>query len=139
MGYTTTFKGKFKITPYPSSEFIEEINLFSRIRHNMVKYPGIWCQWIIDSNGDLVWNGMEKFYHYTEWLQYLINEFFSPYGYELNGKVNYRGERMDDFGVIYIKANNIRQVFGGYDPDDEELIISISIDKYGKVKHEIIG
>ena len=38
----------------------------------------------------------EKFYFYIEWLQYLIDEYFKPQGYELNGKINYRGERLDD-------------------------------------------
>ena len=61
MGYTTKFKGEFIITPYPTEEFVETINLFSSKRHNEENYPGIWCQWIINSNGRLLWNGGEKF------------------------------------------------------------------------------
>ena len=102
MGYTTKFEGEFIITPYPTEEFVETINLFSSKRHDEGNYPGIWCQWIINSNGRLLWNGGEKFYYYVEWLQYLLDEYFKPQGYELNGKVNYRGERLEDMGMIYI-------------------------------------
>ena len=90
MGYTTKFEGEFIITPYPTEEFVETINLFSSKRHDEEQYPGIWCQWIINSNGRLLWSGGEKFYFYIEWLQYLIDEYFKPQGYELNGKINYR-------------------------------------------------
>jgi len=138
MGYTTKFKGEFTITPCPSVEFIERINLFSSKRHDEKRYPGIWCQWIINSNGNLSWNGAEKFYNYTEWLQYLVDEYFKPQGYELNGKVNYRGERFEDTGAIYIWANNIRQKYGYYDVDEDELLLSVTMDSNGKVVQEIL-
>lgn len=138
MGYTTKFKGEFAIAPHPSAEFIEKINLFSSKRHDEKRYPGIWCQWIINSNGNLSWNGGEKFYYYTEWLQYLVDEYFKPQGYELNGKVNYRGERFEDIGVIYIRANNIKQICGRYDVDEDELIVLVAMDIKGKVEHEIL-
>lgn len=73
MGYTTKFKGEFEITPYPSAELMEMINFFASNRHDEKECPGIWCQWIINSNGRLLWNGGEKFHHYIEWLQYLID------------------------------------------------------------------
>lgn len=139
MGYTTKFKGEFEITPYPSKELIEDINCFSSKRHDEKGYPGIWCQWIINSNGKLAWNGAEKFYYYVEWLQYLIREYFEAQGYKLNGKVNYQGERMEDFGMICIKQNDIRQICGRYDVSDNELILSVAMDSNGKIEHEIFG
>lgn len=138
MGYTTKFKGEFTITPHPSSEFIEKINLFSSKRHDEKQYPGIWCQWIINSNEKLSWNGAEKFYSYTEWLQFLVDEYFVPQGYELNGKVSYRGERFEDIGVIYIRDNIINQICGRYDMDGNELIMSVTMDINGKVEQEIL-
>ena len=138
MGYTTKFKGEFIITPYPTEEFVETINLFSSKRHDEENYPGIWCQWIINSNGRLLWNGGEKFYYYVEWLQYLIDEYFKPQGYELNGKVNYRGERLEDMGVIYIKGNNVKQICGRYDVNENEVILSVTMDANGKVDKEIL-
>ncbi len=127
MGYTTKFKGGFAITPPPSEDFIEKINVFSSKRHDEKLYPGIWCQWVINSNGKLVWNSEEKFYYYIEWLQYLIDEYFIPQEYELNGKVNYRGERFEDIGVIYIKSNDIKQIYGSYDMTNDELIMSVTM------------
>ena len=138
MGYTTKFKGEFTITPPPSKELIEAVNLFSSTRHDETVYPGIWCQWIINSNGKLLWDGEDKFYHYTEWLQYLIDEYFKPQGYELNGKVSYRGERFEDVGVIYISENNIKQIYGCYDSYENELIISVTMDDGGRVIQEIL-
>ena len=137
MGYTTKFEGEFIITPYPTEEFVETINFFSSKRHDEEQYPGIWCQWIINSNGRLLWNGGEKFYYYVEWLQYLIDEYFKPQGYELNGKINYRGERLDDIGMIYIKENNIQQICGRYDMNENELILSVTIDNDKKVVYEV--
>ena len=58
----------------------------------------------------------------------LIDEYFKPQGYELNGKINYRGERLDDIGMIYIKENNIQQICGRYDMNENELILSVTID-----------
>lgn len=137
MGYTTRFKGEFTIAPRPSAEFIGMINTFSSKRHDEKRYPGIWCQWVINSRGRLAWDGGEKFYCYTEWLQYLVDEYFKPQGYELNGKVSYRGERFEDIGVICIKANNIRCVCGCYDVEEDELIISVTMGDDGKIVQEI--
>ncbi len=138
MGYTTKFTGEFAITPSPSKAFIEKINSFSSQRHDEKKCPGIWCQWTINSNGKLSWDGGEKFYHYTEWLQYLIDEYFAPQGYELNGKVNYRGERLEDIGVIYIRENSIKQIYGCYDANENELILAVTTSTDGKIEYELM-
>jgi hypothetical protein len=46
--------------------------------------PGLWCQWVVNDYNYLEWDGGEKFYNYTEWLDYLIEHFFEPWGYTLN-------------------------------------------------------
>lgn len=68
--------------------------------------PELWCQWIIENN-ELVWDGGEKFYNYVEWLEYLINNFFGPLGYILNGEISWQGEDMDDCGIIYVEDNYV--------------------------------
>ena len=73
--------------------------------------PGLWCQWIIKDDS-LVWDGGEKFYNYVEWLQYLIDNFFDPLGYELSGDIAWQGEDPDDCGVIHV-ANNYIEVQHG--------------------------
>ena len=70
--------------------------------------PGLWLQWIPTENGlHIVWDGGEKFYHYIEWLQYLVDKILEPRGYRLSGKVQWQGESIDDFGVIYAYENLI--------------------------------
>lgn len=69
--------------------------------------PGIWCQWIINDDDELVWDGGEKFYYYTEWLRYLIKNFFEPSGYILNGVIEYHGEDDYDFGKIVVVDNEV--------------------------------
>lgn len=70
------------------------------------KCPGLWCQWEI-RDGKVVWDNGEKFYHYTEWLEYLITNFFAPEGYVLNGEIRWQGEDMDDNGTILVHDNKI--------------------------------
>jgi hypothetical protein len=70
--------------------------------------PGLWCDWVITEDGTgLMWNGAEKFYYYEEWLEYLIENFFAPLGYVLNGSVGWQGEDYDDFGTITVTDNVI--------------------------------
>jgi len=65
--------------------------------------PGLWCQWVPNEAGTaIIWNGGEKFYHYVEWLEYLISHFLKPWGYRLDGEVRWRGERFFDQGVIRV-------------------------------------
>lgn len=74
-------------------------------------HPGLWCQWVIEEN-ELVWDGNEKFYNYVEWLHYLINNFFDPLGYELNGDIVWQGEDTDDCGTIHVVNNCVNVDYG---------------------------
>lgn len=70
--------------------------------------PGLWCQWTVSkSNKHLEWDGGEKFYYYTEWLQYLINKFFTPWGVKLTGEVIWQGESAGDVGKIVVVDNMV--------------------------------
>lgn len=87
----------------------------SIIDHNGFKdkvHPGLWCQWIINDNNELVWDEGEKFYNYTEWLEYLIKHFFAPLGYLLNGNISWQGEDESDFGTIHVVDNVVEEKFG---------------------------
>jgi hypothetical protein len=73
-----------------------------------VEQPSLWCKWIPTDDGKYIeWSGAEKFYSYTDWLSYLINNFLSPWGYRLNGEVTWQGENEDDHGVIIVEENNV--------------------------------
>lgn len=68
--------------------------------------PSLWCQWVISDDGTLLeWDGGEKFYYYTEWLKYMINHFFTPWGIKLNGEIEWEGEDRNDKGKIVVKDN----------------------------------
>ena len=71
--------------------------------------PDIWCQWrpTEDKTG-IEWDDGEKFYDYTEWIEYLIEHFLKPWGYIVNGDVSWDGEESADLGVISVKDNVVR-------------------------------
>ena len=68
--------------------------------------PGLWCDWkpTVDHRG-IEWDGMEKFYYYTEWLEYYLKNFIIPWGYTLNGTISWQGEDETDQGEIMVKDN----------------------------------
>lgn len=78
--------------------------------------PGLWCQWVPNTDGTAIeWNGTEKFYNYTAWLEYIIQHFIAPWGYVLNGEVDWQGEETDDVGTIVVN-NNVVSI--EYEKDD---------------------
>lgn len=76
--------------------------------------PGLWCQWAPNEDGtSIIWDGGEKFYEYVPWIVYLIKNFLEPWGYILNGIVEWQGEENEDSGVISIKNNTVHVYPGG--------------------------
>ncbi len=70
--------------------------------------PGLWCHWVPTKDGmGIEWDGGEKFYRYIDWLKYIIQHFLKPWGYVLNGKVNWEGEDRNDVGTIVVKDNTV--------------------------------
>ena len=70
--------------------------------------PGLWCKWApSDDSLGIEWDSGEKFYNYTAWLEYLINNFLKPWGYTLNGTVYWRGEDYDDQGYLIVEDNKV--------------------------------
>jgi hypothetical protein len=68
--------------------------------------PGLWCQWVPNEDGTaIVWDTGEKFYEYSEWIAYLIEHFLEPWGYKLNGVVEWNGEEDEDVGRLHVKDN----------------------------------
>jgi hypothetical protein len=66
--------------------------------------PGFWCQWLPTNDGEcLEWDFGEKFYNYVEWLEYLIEHFFTPWGVTLNGAIQWYGDEPDDRGLIEVE------------------------------------
>lgn len=100
MGYNTDFEGAMTLTPELTTAQTNIINKFCEQRHggNMDVHegmPGFWCNWETDGT-KLFWNGAEKSYDMPEWLELLIEEFFSGWGVKVTGKMLAQGERRED-------------------------------------------
>ena len=85
--------------------------------------PGLWCQWVPSEEGEeaaIEWDGNEKFYDYIAWIKYLIDHFLKPWGYVLNGCVDWQGEESDDMGRIEITDNVVKtgKAIVTYDMED---------------------
>ncbi len=83
--------------------------------------PGLWCQWVPNWEGTAIeWDGGEKFYNYTEWLKYLIEHFLKPWGYVLNGSVEWNGEDRGDVGKLVVEDNVLKTLPGSIVYGDED-------------------
>ena len=149
MGYTTEFRGSFKIDKPLTDDLFNLINGLADTRRmkrsgldekygidgefyweddgqcgqsrnpkfgKIVDYnsppktqPSLWLQWIVnDDKQTIEWDGGEKFYHYVDWIVYLIDKILKPNGYVLNGEVDWVGEdSFDDKGTISIINNEV--------------------------------
>lgn len=66
--------------------------------------PGLWCGWIPSNDKKhIIWDRVEKFYNYTEWLNFIISKFLNPWEIEIFGSVKFQGEHPNDVGFIRIK------------------------------------
>jgi hypothetical protein len=75
--------------------------------------PGLWCKWTPDSGGlAIIWDGVEKFYDYVAWIEYLLKHFLIPWGYQVNGVVRWRGEEFCDTGSIVVENNRVHSYRG---------------------------
>jgi hypothetical protein len=70
--------------------------------------PSLWCQWTPTHDGTAIeWDGGEKFYHYVDWIEYIIDKVLAPRGYSLSGVVDWRGEDWSDTGTIVVRDNKV--------------------------------
>lgn len=75
--------------------------------------PNLWCHWIPSEDGTAIeWDYGERFYDYTDWIAYLIHHFLEPWGYVVNGEVEWQGEDPDDIGKIVVKNNMVSALAG---------------------------
>jgi len=75
--------------------------------------PSLWCQWELQEDHQTIqWDSGEKFYHYIEWIKYLIDKILKPRGYVVNGKVSWHGEDFSDIGIILVDNNVVDVKYG---------------------------
>jgi hypothetical protein len=108
MGYTTEFRGKVSVNPPLNPTETAYLTKFAETRRMQrergpyfvdgtgsfgqgndaditngnqppADQPSLWCDWAPSDDGHSIsWNGTEKFYGSTEWMQYLIDHFLKP-------------------------------------------------------------
>ncbi len=67
-----------------------------------------YCQWMPTEDGTgIEWDGVEKFRHYSEWLDYLISHFLKPWGYVLNGSVQWASIFEPERGTLAVQNNSV--------------------------------
>ena len=109
MGYNTDFEGQLTIDKKLSLDDYQWLIRWNDERHEEGEgFPSYYCQWRPTEDGQfLEWDGSEKFYNYIEWLKYLIEKFFQPRGYVLNGQIVWNGEDKNDIGKVIVENNNV--------------------------------
>lgn len=113
MGYTTNFSGAFQLDRKLT---VTELETLSNLADWNAQSPGIgepdsFCQWIVGSDGQSIeHNDDEKFYYHEEWLDYLIDNYFKPWGVTMSGNVIWTGENAGDSGVLFAKDNMVKAV-----------------------------
>lgn len=151
MGYSTDFSGALEVMP-PLNEhergFLED---FADTRHTSTDHglletagpslrgndpqgdkPEIWCHWIADGEGNLVWDESEKTYGHDQWLSWLIGNLLGPgsrdfvqtrldqdprlkhftHDHVVSGEIDAQGEDPDDMWRIKVEKNNVRIQYG---------------------------
>jgi hypothetical protein len=103
--------------------FAGQENDISVLNHNDPPegQPGLWCQWQVSEDRTRIeWDGGEKFYNYTEWLNYLIDHFLSKWGYTLEGNIYWQGEDPGDIGQLTVENNEVdaTELHWGSQPDN---------------------
>jgi hypothetical protein len=112
--------------------FIEDV-----INHNQPPegQPGLWCGWTVSNDGTRIeWDGGEKFYYATDWMQYLIDHFLKPgaigkgapelegftFDHTVNGAIEARGEERGDIWQLVVEDNRVTRRAGyiNYAPVD---------------------
>lgn len=114
MSYHTNFWGMFSITPPLNATALAELR--AQLEQDWRKSaaftdhsrPAVACHWEPSADGSaLVWNEVQSFRDYDVWLRYLVEHFFAPRDYMLDGEMRYSGENDDDEGVIRIARNRV--------------------------------
>lgn len=109
MGYTTKFTGAIelgrKLTMAEAKELLEIAN-----SDDAQKFTGIdaYFQWVpAETLEHIVWDQNEKFYKYTEQLQWLCT-WLQSRQILANGFLYWQGEETGDTGMIIVTANHVK-------------------------------
>jgi hypothetical protein len=113
---STTFTGRFDLDRPLTEEhrailedFYEEEHMYEDgLRGGPGMPDGFYCQWQPTEDGaGLEWDGVEKFYHFEEWLEYLVAHYIKPWRYVLNGSVAWESIFEPEEGTLVVRDNSV--------------------------------
>jgi len=116
---STTFTGRFDLDRPLTEEhrailedFHEEEHMYEDGRRGGPGMPdGFYCQWEPTEDGaGLEWDGGEKFYFFPEWLEYLVAHYIKPWGYVLNGSVEWESIFDPEHGTLVVRDNCVEAI-----------------------------
>ncbi|MDP9904740.1 hypothetical protein [Arthrobacter bambusae] len=148
MGYNTYFSGTLTVTPPLNEHERAYLEDFAGTRQTDPDHgplvvdkswsfggntphdgkPEIWCHWVADDDGNLVWDEGEKTYNHDQWLVWIIEHLFGPesrayvgehlnndprlvhftHDHVVDGIVEARGEDFDDMWRIKAVHNVVK-------------------------------
>ncbi len=118
MGFSTIYLKPFSFDRKINQKHADLLIQFSQTEHEdelgrpggYGKPPTYYCQWVPtpDRNG-LEWDKNEKFYYGMEWLEYLIDTFIAPWGYQLNGESPWYVDDFGEAGILKVSNNFVTQ------------------------------
>ena len=114
MGYTTKFTGALQLsralTLAEANQILEASEDPDTIQGE--KPVRSYMQWVpTESLDQIVWDGGEKFYDYTAWMQWMCG-LLASWGVSANGTVFWSGEDADDTGTIDVTHNAVTETRG---------------------------
>ena len=103
MGYTTNFSGAIVLSKPLTFAQAKTLLEFNEDPDGIPQpHPGSYMQWVpTESLQAIVWDQGEKFYEYTEWLQWLVN-WLQAEGITCSGTIYWSGESVRDSGVLTV-------------------------------------
>lgn len=110
-----------------TKEFINDTSVVG-FGSNPTMTPGYWCQWrpTADARG-LEWDQGDKFYDWATWLNFIIENFLTLWGYTLSGAVEwYNGHRSGATVIEDGKATDFELCTGESSPWRADLRVSRS-------------
>jgi len=117
MGYTTRFTGGIELSrPLSIQEAAFWMATYEGIfdrdaRFTVSGMPDSYLQWVPSEDlKAIVFDGNEKFYDYTEWLKWVIDNWIVKWGITANGEMLWSGEQTSDNGVIRVINNVVEAV-----------------------------
>lgn len=163
MGYNTQLEGRVEISPPLNAAEVSYLQKFNQARHCMrgtgpydvsevsslerhnhrdwsnrtyPDKPDFYCPWVPTEDGTaLVWDGGEKSYGMTDWMEYLIYHFLRPdaiasrpmllpawkrpfefdlftWNHSLTGGFHAQGDEMGDVWTLLVRDNVVSRVTG---------------------------